>query len=431
MANFLDLTTGMPALWAKIKSKFYTKAEVDALIPEDEVMRINVTSSGSGENISYSADKTYNEINTAFQNGKTCIVIYDNGKVLYLVDKTSTAFIFSMVVGPNATYLTNYIIKITKTKVSVYFKTSQPSVIAPEMDGTATVGASDDYARADHVHPTDTSRVAVNQGTANASKVLIVGSDGNVTLTSDIIENFIVNATNSGSNYTVDKTYNEIIEAFNSGKNCFCIWTNGNGTYHVYRLHAIINNTIHFIYFFETDADSIWAYDLTINSDNIVTVYGNSIRGASSNDLDYAGKNGITSNLNVNDSGYFVSRTAQNNYSSNTLFWINAKQIAKAKTDIATGDTLTKGTNYEITTIADELANMTTDLTGLADTNISNPANGQVLQYDATSSKWVNATLPTGITETRVNELIAAALAQYGDGDTATYGYNDASEVNY
>jgi len=70
-------------------------------------------------------------------------------------------------------------------------------------------------------------------------------------------------------------------------------------------------------------------------------------------------------------------------------------------------------------------------VTTLSDTNISNPADGQVLQYDATSYKWVNATLPTGVTETRVNELIAAALAQYGDGDTATYGYTDASEVNY
>lgn len=76
-------------------------------------------------------------------------------------------------------------------------------------------------------------------------------------------------------------------------------------------------------------------------------------------------------------------------------------------------------------------AGVSPNLSGLADTNISNPANGQVLQYDATSSKWVNTTFSAGVTETRVNELIAAALAQYGDGDTATYGYNDASEVNY
>lgn len=70
MANFLDLTTGLPALWAKIKSKFYTKAEVDAAIP--------------------SASST-----------------------------------------------------------------------SPEMDGDAAVGVSTAYARADHIHPSDTSRAAV------------------------------------------------------------------------------------------------------------------------------------------------------------------------------------------------------------------------------------------------------------------------------
>ena len=76
-------------------------------------------------------------------------------------------------------------------------------------------------------------------------------------------------------------------------------------------------------------------------------------------------------------------------------------------------------------------SDIVSNLSGLADTNISSPTDGQVLQYDATNDTWVNVTLPTGITETRVNELIAAALAQYGNGDTATYGYNDASEVNY
>ena len=35
-----------------------------------------------------------------------------------------------------------------------------PSSTTPAMDGTAAVGTSTDYARADHVHPTDTSRAA-------------------------------------------------------------------------------------------------------------------------------------------------------------------------------------------------------------------------------------------------------------------------------
>ena len=53
-----------------------------------------------------------------------------------------------------------------------------PSDSAPAMDGTAAAGSSDSYARADHVHPTDTSRLAANQGAANAGKILGIGNDG-------------------------------------------------------------------------------------------------------------------------------------------------------------------------------------------------------------------------------------------------------------
>lgn len=37
-----------------------------------------------------------------------------------------------------------------------------PATTAPPMDGTAAAGTSTDYARADHVHPTDTSRAAAS-----------------------------------------------------------------------------------------------------------------------------------------------------------------------------------------------------------------------------------------------------------------------------
>lgn len=38
----------------------------------------------------------------------------------------------------------------------------EPSSTTPAMDGTSAVGTSTDYARADHVHPTDTSRAAAS-----------------------------------------------------------------------------------------------------------------------------------------------------------------------------------------------------------------------------------------------------------------------------
>lgn len=36
------------------------------------------------------------------------------------------------------------------------------SSVAPSMDGTASAGSATAYARADHVHPTDTSRAAAS-----------------------------------------------------------------------------------------------------------------------------------------------------------------------------------------------------------------------------------------------------------------------------
>lgn len=50
----------------------------------------------------------------------------------------------------------------------------EPATTAPAMDGTAAVGTSTKYARADHVHPTDTSRAAA------------VHAHGNITSGGDI-----------------------------------------------------------------------------------------------------------------------------------------------------------------------------------------------------------------------------------------------------
>lgn len=44
----------------------------------------------------------------------------------------------------------------------------EPSSTTPAMDGTAAAGTSTDYARADHVHPTDTSRAAASHAHAIA-----------------------------------------------------------------------------------------------------------------------------------------------------------------------------------------------------------------------------------------------------------------------
>lgn len=60
----------------------------------------------------------------------------------------------------------------------------QPYTTAPAMDGTASAGVSDDYARGDHVHPTDTTRASVGALSALDGRVEdleeAVGTGGSV-----------------------------------------------------------------------------------------------------------------------------------------------------------------------------------------------------------------------------------------------------------
>ena len=56
-----------------------------------------------------------------------------------------------------------------------------PSSTTPSMDGTAAVGTSTDYARADHVHPTDTGRAASTHDHGN------ITSGGDITATAPTI----------------------------------------------------------------------------------------------------------------------------------------------------------------------------------------------------------------------------------------------------
>lgn len=191
MANFLDLTTGLPALWAKIKSKFYTKAEVDALIPEDEVMVVNITYDSN--NSAFVADKTYTETEAA----------WSAGKIVYAKDNSGHSCVYNGVYfegtyhdedctrrieyyyNHNSNYELDYaeppIVEqhwiesyyLNKYNTTSYAPTGDynpatkkyvddsipsASTTTPLMDGTASYGSGTSYARANHRHPSDTNK---------------------------------------------------------------------------------------------------------------------------------------------------------------------------------------------------------------------------------------------------------------------------------
>ena len=69
-----------------------------------------------------------------------------------------------------------------------------------------------------------------------------------------------------------------------------------------------------------------------------------------------------------------------------------------------------------------------TTLAALLDTNISNPSNGQVLKYDSSTSKWINATMPSG--STTLAALTDTNISSPTNGQVLTYNSSTCKWVN-
>lgn len=117
-----------------------------------------------------------------------------------------------------------------------------PSNAAPVMDGTAAAGSSALYARGDHVHPTDTSRASVtaltalSQAIASKSNILVVETlnFGNVWSTSDTFR-VSINAYKEGYTFLGFLGY-QITNSANNGQ--------GASTCHVYEMTYNNSNNV-------------------------------------------------------------------------------------------------------------------------------------------------------------------------------------------
>lgn len=81
---------------------------------------------------------------------------------------TDGDFAFSAESGTKWAYYNN---AWTDTETAVPDKTVEKSTSVPLMDGTATIGSSNKYAAADHIHPTDTTRASQSDLTALETQV--------------------------------------------------------------------------------------------------------------------------------------------------------------------------------------------------------------------------------------------------------------------
>lgn len=173
--NYLD-KDGVLYFWQKIKSIFATKTEVG-----DKVDKVN--GKGLSTNDYTTAEKT--KLTNIASGAQVNVIetVKKNGTALTITDKT-----VDISVPTKTSDITNDSGFITIEDVP---DGAVASTTSPKMDGTATIGTETAFARGDHIHPSDTTRVPTSRkvaGHALTADVTLAKGDvglGNVDNTSD------------------------------------------------------------------------------------------------------------------------------------------------------------------------------------------------------------------------------------------------------
>ena len=365
-----------------------TKQYVDD--KSDDTFIINLSSSGSGDNITYSFDKTYSEIENAYNAGKKCVVIETSGnskKYYYYLSgyDYNSGFYFSCVNTYSSLLFDVYTLffsVINNTIYKNYHNVPNFEYIKKNIAGSSIISNKN----------TNTSDGSWNTSTATKAyskdDIFLINYNKFVKATTDIA---------SGATLTKNTNYVEttIADELELKADVANVLTKTNTTsytptsdYHPATKKYVDDNISSDIYYFT------WS-----SARNNVVTYDEVKAEHDAGKVVYA-----------IDEPFVYRLTNANNYAMGFVGNFDNRIIRYAWTK--SDNTITHSA-YPI-----------------LETNISSPTTGQLLAYNSTSSKWENITLNT-VTETRVNELIQTALAQYGDGDTASYGFEDASEVNY
>ena len=110
-----------------------------------------------GNNGAPTVDKNFAEIKAAYDAGRTVVMNFNGGSEILLNNISEVFAGFAARAG-------NEVISIMiSSDGAVSVETSSPSATEPSALGTAAVGTSSDYARADHVHPSETYLIKIRQ----------------------------------------------------------------------------------------------------------------------------------------------------------------------------------------------------------------------------------------------------------------------------
>ena len=194
MAKYLD-NDGLLYLWQKIKTKFATITDLDGKVDK-------VTGKGLSTNDYTTAEK--NKLKDVASGAQVNIIetVKVNDTAL-----TPSSKAVNITVPTKTSDITNDSGFITSADIP---EGAAASTTTPKMDGTAAVGTETAFARGDHVHPSDTSRVPTTRkvaGHALSADVTLVKSDvglGNVDNTADV-DKPISTAQQTALNDKVDK----------------------------------------------------------------------------------------------------------------------------------------------------------------------------------------------------------------------------------
>lgn len=186
MANKYLNDTGLQYFFNKLKTIFLTSVDYDST-NKKITKTLNGTKSDVVTLSTLKTDMSLNNVANGAEVNQNAFSNVKVGSTTVAADaKTDT---LELVAGSNVTLTpdaTNDKITIAATDT-----TYTPASASPLMDGTAAVGTSAKYAREDHVHPSDTSRVPTTRkvaGHALSADVTLSKSDvglGNVDNTAD------------------------------------------------------------------------------------------------------------------------------------------------------------------------------------------------------------------------------------------------------
>lgn len=175
MSKYLD-NDGLLYLWQKIKNIFATQTDLSDKVDKE-------TGKGLSTNDYTTTEK--NKLSGVASGAQVNVIetVKVNGAAL-----TPTSKAVNITVPTKTSDITNDSGFITSADVP---EGSAATTTTPKMDGTAAVGSETAFARGDHIHPSDTSRVPTTRtvaGHALSADVTLVKGDvglGNVDNTAD------------------------------------------------------------------------------------------------------------------------------------------------------------------------------------------------------------------------------------------------------